>query len=227
MTTVPTIVCFGDSNTHGTCPMRDITDIRRFGPTERWPGVVQQRLGARVRIIEEGHPGRTSLHDDPVEGGNRSGLAALQVVVESHRPIDAIVVMLGTNDLKLRFGVSAWEIALSVQQVVARALNSNCGPGNGPISRALIIAPPVLLERGFAQAVFAGANAKSRDFAFHFANAAEILGTDFLDAATVVQSDPLDGVHLSAESHRALGLAVADRLAAILGLAAVIEGALA
>ena len=65
---MPILLCFGDSNTHGSIPMLHRDDSRRFGPDERWPGVLRRELGAGWTVIEEGLPGRTTLHDDPIEG---------------------------------------------------------------------------------------------------------------------------------------------------------------
>ena len=92
-----TIVCFGDSNTHGTCPMRDLDDVGRFDAQTRWPGVMAAALGAGWQVIEEGHPGRTTVHDDPLEGRHKNGMPALLVALETHRPIDLVIIMLGTN----------------------------------------------------------------------------------------------------------------------------------
>jgi lysophospholipase L1-like esterase len=100
-----TVLCFGDSNTHGSVPMHHRDDIRRFGPDERWPGVLRKELGAGFTVIEEGLPGRTTLRDDPIEGVYKNGLWYLRACLESHRPIDLMTLMLGTNDLKSRFAV--------------------------------------------------------------------------------------------------------------------------
>ena len=212
------ILCFGDSNTHGTCPMNHIDDVRRFDLNQRWTGVAQSLLRDQVRIIEEGHPGRTTLYDDPLEGGQRNGQAALKIALESHRPIDILVMMLGTNDLKVRFSVNAREIALSVKMLANQALSSNCGPHNGPVPKVLLIAPPVVLERGFAREFLIGAEQKSREFAARFDEIARSLGIDFLDAGAFIQSDPLDGVHFSLEAHRILGKAIAAKLGLIAGI---------
>ena len=73
---------------------------------ERWAGRLA-RLLPDWEVIAEGHPGRTTVHDDPVEGAHRNGLTVLPALLESHRPVDVVLVMLGTNDLKERFSVNA------------------------------------------------------------------------------------------------------------------------
>ena len=104
-----TILCYGDSNTWGYDP----SSQQRFGPEERWTGVLQKELGMEYRIIEEGLNGRTTVWDDPIEGF-KNGMSYLIPCIESHKPFDLITIMLGTNDLKIRFSVSAYDIAESV-----------------------------------------------------------------------------------------------------------------
>ena len=81
-----TVLCYGDSNTHGTMPMQSLEDQGRYGRDIRWPGVLAAHLGADWHVVEEGHPGRTTVHADIVEGGNRSGLQFLSVCLQSPRP---------------------------------------------------------------------------------------------------------------------------------------------
>src|SRR5262245_18689824 len=104
---MPTVLCYGDSNTHGTPPMSDMADQGRYPADQRWTGVLRRELGAGWTMIEEGLPGRTTVHDDPIEGVHKNGRRYLLPCLESHRPLDAIVLMLGTNDLKARFSLPA------------------------------------------------------------------------------------------------------------------------
>ena len=78
---IKTILCYGDSNTHGTCPMAHIDDVRRFGRHERWPGRMASVLGRDYHVIEEGHPGRTTAHPDPLEGAHKNGQAVLPAIL--------------------------------------------------------------------------------------------------------------------------------------------------
>jgi lysophospholipase L1-like esterase len=212
----PVILCFGDSNTHGTKPMQDMAGSGRFDRETRWPCVVQREFGAAVTVIEEGHPGRTTVHDDAVEGVHKNGSAALPILLESHQPIDFVVIMLGTNDLKARFCVTAWEIALGITSLVRQVQISGFGPG-GAAPKVLLVAPPPILEQGFAAEVFAGGAAKSAQFAARFAEVAVQTNCHFFDAGRVVTTDPLDGIHLNAGSHRTLGMAIAEQLRVLIG----------
>ncbi len=218
MSRQPVILCFGDSNTHGTPPMRTVTDLERFPAESRWPGVVRIILGTRARIVEEAQPGRTTIYDDPTGGGDRSGLTALRIALESHRPIDCIVLMLGTNDLHARFNVSAWVISRNIQQLVLKIKQMPCGPIPGKLPKILLVAPPPVLETSFAAEALEGATEKSRQLAKYYAQVADETEVEFFDAGTVISVDPLDGLHFSAESHVALGQAISERLGEILGL---------
>jgi len=80
--------------------------LERFDREERWTGVLAQTLGAGWKIVEEGLPARTTVHDDPIEGRHKNGLSYLRPCLESHLPVDVVVLMLGPNDLKARFSSS-------------------------------------------------------------------------------------------------------------------------
>ncbi len=92
-----TVLCYGDSNTWGSDPETG----ERFAPEVRWPGVMARELGDGFHVIEEGLPGRTTLREDPIEGSYKDGRAYLTPCLESHRPIDLVTIMLGTNDLRV------------------------------------------------------------------------------------------------------------------------------
>jgi lysophospholipase L1-like esterase len=102
-----TIVCYGDSNTWG----QDGLTKTRYPMDVRWTGVLRNELGADYWVIEEGLCGRTTVWDDPIEGEWKNGLRYLMPCLESQAPIDLVVLMLGTNDLKNRYAVSAFDIA--------------------------------------------------------------------------------------------------------------------
>lgn len=90
------ILCFGDSNTYGLIPGTK----ERYGRDTRWTGLLEQHLYEKgYRIIEEGLCGRTTVFEDELREG-RKGAALLPTLLESHAPIDRVVLMLGTNDCK-------------------------------------------------------------------------------------------------------------------------------
>ena len=206
------LLLFGDSNTHGTMPLPDLGVSDRFGRDERWPGRLRKLL-PDWEVIEEGHPGRTTVHDDPVEGNHRNGLTVLPALLESHRPLDVVAVMLGTNDLKERFSVNATDIAHSLERLVRLILASGAGPGQGAPG-VLLICPPPIVEVGCLAGMFAGGAAKSRMLAAEVRKAAARVGVPFLDAGEVVTVSPVDGIHYDAAANPALAKAVAAAITA-------------
>jgi len=201
------VLCFGDSNTFGTAPMQARGEERRWGPHERWPGVLRDQLGGSWLVVEEGLPGRTIGRDDPLEGEDRNALRILPACLQSHRPLDAVVFMLGTNDLKARFNASAEAIAHGVHTLIDAVIQHTL-PGQA-LPRMLVISPAPVVEVGCLKDMFTGAQAKGPALAAAMAPIAASRGVDFLDAATVLSVSPVDGIHLAQDAHRALGLRVA------------------
>ena len=203
-----TILCFGDSNTHGTKPIPAQDIIDRHGPDSRWPGVMAGELGPGFRILEEGLPGRTTVHDDPIEGAHMNGLTALPMLVGSHSPLDIVVLMLGTNDLKTRFSVTASDIAASVERLVA-TLRVLCAAPGRTQPKVLLVAPPPIREIDWLAEKFVGGAAKSKGLGPAIRRSAERLGTAFLDAGEHIEVSPIDGLHYDAATHAKLGKAIA------------------
>ncbi len=210
-----TILCFGDSNTHGTMPMASFSDRDRYARSERWPGVMASALGPDVHVVEEGLPGRTTVHADPLEGAHMNGLAMLPAVLRSHQPIDAVIVMLGTNDLKARFSVTPFDIALGAANIVDLICASASGPAGRPPG-VLLISPPPIIETGILAAMFEGGEAKSHRLAAAYRKVACDRGIAFLDAGEHIRSAPEEGIHLEAESHTRLGRVIADAILAVI-----------
>ena len=207
-----TILCYGDSNTWGSDPETG----ERFPEDVRWPGVLGAKLGDEYRVIEEGLSGRTTVRNDPIEGDHKNGRTYLAACLESHSPIDLITLMLGTNDLKERFGASASDIAQGAASLASIMLKSGCGPDGGAPIVVLISPPEVATLTEMAQ-MFEGAEEKSRQFPEHYGRFAEQYGCEFFDASRVIVSSDVDGIHLEAGEHRKLGEAVAVRIGEIFG----------
>jgi lysophospholipase L1-like esterase len=203
-----TILCFGDSNTWGADPVGG----QRFSLSTRWPGVLRQELGDGYWVVEEGLPGRTTVWPDPIEG-YKSGKEYLIPCLESHKPIDLVIIMLGTNDLKARFSLTAQDIAAGAGVLVRMVQQSGCGPNQQAPKVLLIIPPPVgELSKTLFVEMFAGAEAKSQRLASFYRQTAAETGCPFLDAGGVVTSSPIDGIHLEVGEHLKLGKAVARQV---------------
>ena len=198
-----TVLCFGDSNTWGYEPLV----ARRYPADVRWTGVLQNSLGDGFRVIEEGLNGRTNVANEE-ERPIRSGLDVLPILLESHRPLDLVVIMLGTNDLKHDFNLSAEEIADGARQVCRSVID--CEYLVDPPQILLISPTHVELMTEEEQDIFIGAIDKSRELAEHYQVVAENLGIHFLDASKIVVKTNLDGVHWDAEQHKVFGKELAN-----------------
>ena len=197
------ILCYGDSNTWGYDPLT----MDRFDANTRWTRVLGKALGGAYEVIEEGLNGRTTVWDDPIEGF-KSGKDYLIPCLNSHRPLDLVIILLGTNDLKTRFGLSAYDIAEAARLLVGMVQASQTGIG-GRAPQVLLLAPPPTATLSEYAEMFEGAGEKSLKFAPYFARIAQEMGCAFLDTGTVIVSSPLDGIHFEAGEHRKLGQAVA------------------
>lgn len=208
---MPVVLCYGDSNTHGSMPMPGPEGAGRYAPDVRWPGITARALGPDWQVIEEGLGGRTTVHEDVVEGGARNGLAVLPAALHSHKPLDVVVLMLGTNDFKQRFSVTAQDIANSCGRLVTCIRDQRLDPDPA----ILLVCPPPIIETGYLGTMFAGGAAKSQALAPALRDVAARHGVAFWDAAEVAQVDPLDGVHYSADTHAALGHALAHQIGSL------------
>lgn len=205
------ILCYGDSNTWGYDPVgKD-----RFVPDKRWPGVLGKILGNEFNIIEEGLGGRTTVWDDPIEG-YKSGRDYLIPCLESHRPLDLVILMLGTNDLKKRFGLSAYDVAQGVAVLVKIIQDSIAGLNLQGPPVLLLVPPPIAGLTDLAE-LFEGSESKSLKLPEHYHRIAREMKCACLDTGTVITSSLLDGIHLEEAEHFKLGQAIAVKVKEILG----------
>jgi len=191
--------------------MSDLSESGRFGPDVRWPQRLQKFAGPAWHIIEEGLPGRTTVHDDPIEGAFLNGMSFLPAVLRSHRPVDQIIVMLGTNDLKARFCVGAGDIALSLGRIADVITQSGAGPdGNSP--GLLFICPPPITETGCLADMFTGGAAKSVQMQRLIPEYLAQSGLAVIRAADCLSVSDADGIHYTAQAHLALAEMLAGQL---------------
>ena len=199
-----TILCFGDSNTWGYNPV----DGSRYGFAARWPGRLQKILGPdKFRIIEEGLNGRTTVHNE-TERPIRSGLDILPVLLEAHRPLDWVIIMLGTNDLTTHFKSSSEEIAANVGQLCDIVLESEHLESNRP---QLLICAPTSVNEGSQQLPewFLGAANAARNLPKFIEQESRKKGILFLDVAGLLNHEFLDGLHWNPDQHLIVGKAIA------------------
>ena len=208
------ILCFGDSNTYGYDPKGG-----RYGEGERWPMRLSAALGADFAVIEEGFGGRTCVYDDPIEGGYKSGASYLPPCLMSHNPLDLVILMLGTNDAKRRFGLTPVTIGEGLAQLV-RLIRLYGQDAGGQPPAVLIVAPapvePPVLNTRMAESFGEHALEVTRGLAAEYARLARLMRCAFFDAAPVAEVSPIDGVHLSRRGHARLAEALAEQVRQIL-----------
>ena len=220
------ILCFGDSNTFGWIGSL-VGPTRRFPSDIRWTGRLSSLLGLGYEIIEEGLGGRT-LRDHftvgsgvSVPGAGLCGKDYLPACLLSHLPLDAVVIMLGSNDMKSALGRSEHDIAEGMGELADIVLTFPWQELlDYPRPRLLIVSPPYIGERKMALAGerYVDAPRKSRALAALYRDVASSRHADFLDAATCLTDFPSgeahgpDGMHLNEADHENLALAVAQKL---------------
>lgn len=216
------ILCFGDSNTWGFVPVPHGAPTTRYARAQRWPHVMAATLGGDIEVIEEGLNGRTTDAPDPalaqVAGAGADGSAYLPAALASHLPLDLVVVMLGTNDVKPHLGRTPARIALGAKRLLDLVRTLDGGVGTiYPNPRALLVCPPPLgkLSVHFEE-MFAGGHAKAAQLPALYEAVARAAGVGFLDAGLSIATDGVDGVHLGAETQRKLGLAVAEAVRTVM-----------
>lgn len=207
------ILCYGDSNTFGTDPVHG----GRHPDHVRWTGVLQNLLGEEYRIIEEGCGGRTTVFEDEISSG-RNGLKTLVPCIASHNPLDLIVVMLGTNDLKRRFQVTAWDLGRAMEKIIDEIRHFPFEPFY-PEPEILIVSP-VLIKSGISDSIYGcfteEAAEMSRCFAAQYSAVSKAKNCWFFDAAQVAEASEEDRLHMTAENHRKLAEALEIEIRAIL-----------
>ena len=199
------ILCYGDSNTWGY--IAGTNPIERYDSKTRWTGVLKKELDNEYEIIEEGLNGRTTVWDDPIEG-YKNGETYLTPCLDSHNPLDLVIIMLGTNDTKRRFSLSAFDIAAGMEKLVDIIKNSNVWQ-NGCEPKILLMCPAPVKGLTLYAEMLEGAEEKSAKLNEHYEGIAERQGCYYLDIGTVVSPSPIDGIHLDDKAHKTVGQQVA------------------
>ena len=211
------IICFGDSNTWGYNPIT----CERYDENTRWTMRLQTLLGDDYQIIEEGQNGRTIACEDPWEWGIKKGMDYALPMVESHRPFDLLIIMLGSNDLKKKFNLPAGDIAGSLKTMLMYLksfMKYKCN-----MNPKILIVSPVHLGEHIGDSRFAeffdgeNAVANSKRLAFWYEEAAKQFECEFFDASAVAKAGDVDCLHMQEESHIALAEAMAEKVLQIIG----------
>ncbi|WP_439272787.1 SGNH/GDSL hydrolase family protein [Pseudochrobactrum sp. HB0163] len=209
------VLCFGDSLTWGY----QAPDGSRLPLEDRWPSVLQKALGTGVQVIAEGLNGRTTAFDDYTAPEDRNGARILPTLLGTHAPLDLVIILLGTNDMKPQVVGDAFSSSCGIRRLIEIIRKHPCREGYD-VPDILLVAPPHICESAdpFFASLFAGGVSQSRKLGLLLADLADEEECNFFDAAGVAKTTPLDGVHLDAENTRALGQALEPVVRLILGL---------
>ena len=214
------ILCFGDSNTWGVIPRWYETTVPsdRYDIHTRWPQVMAAQLGDNYEIIEEGLGGRTTIYDLPGNPG-KNGEAYLLPCLQTKRPLDMVILMLGTNDLHMARPLKEEELGNGIRRLIELVqCHPDCGRGF-ETAKILVLAPIEVWPsdpngRTSVYPRFYGewATHLSRLFPKVYKEIADEYGCYFLNAALYAKPSLGDGVHMLPEGHIALGNAVAKKV---------------
>jgi lysophospholipase L1-like esterase len=208
------VLCYGDSVSWGIIP----GTRQRHAFEKRWPGILQGLLGARIRIIEECLNGRTTAWEDPFRP-NRNGKDLLLPVLQSHAPLDLVILFLGTNDMQTMYGVNAYASSLGAGALVDTILACRAEPMQSP-PKVLLVSPTRIVQPcGAMVEKFRGAEEKSLAFTQWYRRIADERGCSFFDAAEVVRPSTVDGVHWDEAQHQQFATAVHPHVAQLLDTA--------
>lgn len=200
------ILCFGDSNTFGSNPSGG-----RHGRDIRWPGRLQALLGESFYVIEEGLGGRTTVWEDPLEP-DRCGLSALPISLLSHRPLDLVILSLGTNDCKHHLHASPAAIARGMGRLCSVVKSYGYGEGY-PVPQILVVSP-IHIKEDICKDVMSSFDRESVEKSYQLGGLYERIARDyqalFLDAAKVAKPSAVDCLHMEAEEHGKMAAAVCE-----------------
>lgn len=220
------VLCYGDSNTWGWIPQENGVPTERYPSSVRWTGILQAKLGDRYTVIEEGLNARTTGVDDYAANGmadelspylNLNGLPTFLPILKSQSPIDLIVIMLGTNDVRPYLKQDPQSIAASMDRLVKLAKNSTKSIYEKlDQSPKILVVAPVPIREGTAEnfnEMFRGGPAISAGLGKTYAQVAKDNQVEFLDTSTLVPvADGADGIHLSPEAHNKLADAIWSKI---------------
>lgn len=205
------ILCYGDSITWGSNPANGT----RFEFAQTWPGVLQNELGNDFRIIVEALSGRTTCLDSPFFP-HKNGREYLPMLLESHSPLDLVIIMLGTNDMISTYNKTAEEAAWGILGLITIVLRSASGiEMKSP--KVLVIAPPMIGQMTpFMHLAYVGKAEESKRLGECFKIIAEATGSAFIDSSKIIAAADPDGIHIDAAAHKILGMEVVKKVKEII-----------
>lgn len=209
------VLAFGDSLTWGA----DATNVKRHAFEDRWPNALEASLDGQCRVFAEGLSGRNTAFDDYSNSTERNGVKALPSILATHEPLDLVIIMLGTNDMRKHICGNAAGSAAGIAQLIRIVRNFNYQPDH-KVPKILVVSPPHVLNGTdpHFDGVMDGAIELSHQYFNQYKLVCDRDNVSLFNAATVCEPDPIDGVHLDAINTKILGVALAPIVEDILSL---------
>lgn len=205
------IFCYGDSNTWGFDPVT----WGRYEYADRWTSVLQDKLGEEYFVTVNALQGRTTAWEHPFLPF-RNGKDHLMMLLESNAPLDLVIVMLGTNDIISMLNLSAEESSSGMLSLVRIIYQSLSGP-DGKIPKIMIISPPVIGNlSGYMSLYYNSRKDESKKLAEYHKTFSDQFGCSFINSNDFIKVCEPDGLHISRDSQKILGLKVAEEVKIIL-----------
>jgi len=194
------ILCFGDSLTWGW----NAQTMGRFSYDKRWTGILQSKLGVQYRLIEEGLNGRTTVFDDALTpfGQFGVGLNVLPMILDAHRPIDLVIICLGSNDIQFHRNNSIKTAARGCANCIMQILKSTAGPDGGTPKVLLFTPPKFQRPADYMDLAFEEQVLDSAAISQAYTKVAKAFNLAFLDIASdnkdnlAILATAYDGIHL-------------------------------
>lgn len=217
-----TIVCYGDSNTWGYMPKREQptnTARNRFPWGVRWTSLLQKALEAEYHVVEAGVNGRTTVFEAPFEIG-RNGLEHIDACLLASFPVDLVIVMLGTNDIKEYFAQPTYAIRLGMQRLIQQIQAGGYGNDDG-VPEILLVSPirinPTYVDGWLGEEFGPNTLEKDAQLAAQFKTAAETMRVHYLNAGEFIMADEADGIHMNEAGHARMAQLIEAKVREILG----------
>ncbi len=204
------ILCFGDSNTYGLIPGTE----NRYDWHTRWTGIVESKIKDKgYKIVEEGLCGRTTIFDDPLRKCRR-GTEILSVVLETHKPIDTVILMLGTNDCKAMYNATAEIIGKGIEILMEEI--KRCDPDINILLVSPIELENGVWEKGYDPEFNRDSVEISKELPQVYENVAIRQNAKFLQASKYAKASKADREHLDEDGHKSLAAAIYQELSELL-----------
>jgi lysophospholipase L1-like esterase len=212
------ILVYGDSNTWGWLPVNVPEGSARYADAERWPGVLQKALGKAYKVEVDGLPGRTLNADylkptATLKAEEFNGENALRLSLATHAPLDLVILMLGTNDIKDDLNRSQSQIETGLTTLIDIIKRDGKGIFTKyPVPKILVVAPPPITTRSytFEPSMFSPkAQSKSDKLFDWFKQIGNRFNVPVINGSDLIRTDGEDGIHFTAKAHHQLGVKLA------------------